>query len=570
MKNKILALTLLPLCASALFSVTACGGKAVGEKIDSNKTQIFVCNFKRGFGSKWIEGLKARFEEAHKDDTNWQEGRKGVQVIINNVPNSADSRKSSIKNGRDEIYFTEQSSYYQLQDFAGFNLLGDITDVVTTPLTEYGEERSIVDKLNLEQQKYYGVDQADGSVKYYGLPHYSGYFGLHYDVDLFEEKNFYFAETPLSSQLGDKFVTKTNTKRTVGPDGVRGTYDDGLPRTFAEFADLCNFMVMKNCTPFISTSANAHDYLNGLVNGIATNIDGREQSLIRYTGTGDAKNLATAASDGTLQMKATQTITPETGYEAFQSVGNYYGLKFLETILKNPDWYYSKLTDTSSFAASAAQDVFLRSRVSESGKPIGIISEGIWWESESEGTSTNISETFGEQFSKQNRKFAMMPFPFATEEQWEKASVKSTLYDHLSSLMFMKSTVAEWKLPLVKEFIRFAHTDESLREFTKTTNTPKALNYTMSETDKAEMTYYGRTLVELKEKSEIVYPTNDSSLYLNNSTKFSIYNILFTKVNGKLNQYAFEGLHTKKISAEDYFNGIASAFKDNWKTMIIE
>ena len=53
------------------------------EEIDKNRTQLYVYNCNSGFGTEWIAGVKARYEELHKNDV-YEEGKKGIQIIINN------------------------------------------------------------------------------------------------------------------------------------------------------------------------------------------------------------------------------------------------------------------------------------------------------------------------------------------------------------------------------------------------------------------------------------------------------------------------------------------------------
>lgn len=130
-----------------------------------------------------------------------------------------------ILDNRDEVYFTEYAYYYTLKNEG---VLGDISEAVTKPLEEYGESRSIKDKMSRDQQAYYGVGEGD-EAKYYAVPHYAGYSGLIYNIDLFEEEGYYFAKTPSDNTREGRFIDKFNTVRSAGPDGEFGTSDDGLP-----------------------------------------------------------------------------------------------------------------------------------------------------------------------------------------------------------------------------------------------------------------------------------------------------------------------------------------------------
>ncbi|MBQ6844576.1 MAG: hypothetical protein IJO60_08090, partial [Agathobacter sp.] len=155
-----------------VLSLMACGGKETGgdgtdsEKVDSNRTQLYVYNFAGGFGAEWLAAAKERFEELHKDDV-YEDGKKGVQIVINNSKTSADAMMNQIEYNKEEVYFTELAYYYSLKE-AG--VLGDITEAVTKDLSVYGdtEGSTILSKMTDDQKAFYGVDE-NGETHYYGL-----------------------------------------------------------------------------------------------------------------------------------------------------------------------------------------------------------------------------------------------------------------------------------------------------------------------------------------------------------------------------------------------------------------
>ena len=564
MKTKLPIILLMPL--ATISSLSGCGGKQT-TPTDASKTQIYVNNFRRGFGSEWLDSLCRRFEEANKD-ISYEEGKTGVQIIVSNIGSPADSRMGSILGNRDEVYFTEQSYYFDFQTYNGVNLLEDITDVVTEPLTEYNETRSIEDKLTDEQKDFYGV-KGGATPRYYALAHYNGFFGFNYDVDLFDKYGFYFAETPLSGTNG-QFITTRNAVKSSGPNGILGDWDDGLPKTYDQFYQLCDYMVFKGCIPWVASSKEAFGYMNLLVNSMATDHEGMEQMFNKFKNSGTMTDLGEVDDSGNITKLPATELTKENGYMAYKMLGQYHALKFLKTLHDNPNYHHPNLTATSGYSAEASQNDFLRSRIfneknpSSGTKPIGMISEGIWWEAETSENSSILADQYGEEYRRENRRFAFLPFPKATEERYAQ-SHKNTLFDHLFSLVFMKSGIAEWKKPLIKKFLRFAHTDESLRDFTVKTNTTKAFNYELTAEDEAKMTYYGKTLVQLKKESDVLYPGNSSSIYINNASKFHYNEFFFTEPSkGKTVQYAWDGIHDQNLSAEKYFTGIGTYRQNNW------
>ena len=111
-KKAILAIASLSLLAGGMTGCSIGGGS--NTKIDQSKTQIYISNYAGGYGSEWLAAVKARFEEAHKDDV-IEEGKKGVQIVIDNIANTADAESSKILDNKNEVYFTEQSSYFTLK-----------------------------------------------------------------------------------------------------------------------------------------------------------------------------------------------------------------------------------------------------------------------------------------------------------------------------------------------------------------------------------------------------------------------------------------------------------------------
>ena len=549
--------TLVILAATSLSAaLVSCGTVSPGEKIDSNKTQIYVSNYAGGYGSEWLSKLKTRFEAAHSEDS-VEEGKKGVQIIIDNVSNIVNSISDQILDGRNEVYFTEQSSYFQLKKKG---ILGDITDAVTAKLSDYGEDKSILDKLSSEQAAFYGIEE-DGSTHYYAVPHYSAYFGLTYNIDLFDEKGFYFAKTPTGTRLDDQFITTRNNKKSAGPDGQEGTSDDGLPTTYEEFFTLCEYIAKKDCTPFLTNGHNYKDYLNWLVNALAADYEGKDAMVTSYTLDGDLNLASIVDNELTMDASAT-TITTENGYETSRMPGKYYAISFLEKILKTSTYHNDKYTNTGYSHTDAQRDFLYAGNDGGSTKPIAMLSDGIWWQNEAKSVFEKMVDSKGEAYSAANRHFGFMPLPKATAEKATEG--KTTLADTHFSLCFMKSNVAEVKKNIIKEFIKFANTDESLVEYTITTNTPKALNYSLTNEEKNQMTTFGRSIIELREKADIVYPYANSSFFANNESDFDPRNQYYFSDGSTQIQYVAQGIVEKGYTAATYFTGMNTYYKDKW------
>lgn len=126
--------------------------------VNSEKTQLYVFNYDGGIGHVWMDKLISRFEETYKD-TEFEEGKKGVQVIPTYLKDAqswtGDGLIAKLPDAQESIIFTE-SVYYN--DLIEAGVVKDISEWVTTPLSEYGETRSIADKIRGTQKEYLDRD----------------------------------------------------------------------------------------------------------------------------------------------------------------------------------------------------------------------------------------------------------------------------------------------------------------------------------------------------------------------------------------------------------------------------
>ncbi len=554
---------------SCVLSIVSCsepddqGGGGNNETINPAKTQLYVHNYNGGFGSDWLFAAKERFEEFYKN-TSFEEGKMGVQVMVTPQKTQMPALSSQVLGGGQDIYINEYCYYYELK---AQGLLADITDAVTGTLSEYGEDSSIFDKLTDEQKAYYGVQESDGKTHYYGVPHYEAFTGIMYNVDLFEDNGYYFAATPTGTQLYDYFISATNTKKANGPDGKEGTPDDGLPATYEQFFMLCDYIASDDNIPCIWTGANYQDYLNNLIQALSADYSGLEQTMLNYTLNGSATSLATVDGNGIKLDEASTVITEENAYELARQAGKYYALSFVERLIDNKKYYGGEDTNVfdTVYMMTDAQNDFLFAGHDGVTKNTAMLIEGDWWEMEASNTFQQMVDRMGENYSKDNRKFALMSFPKATEAQVGKGS---TLFDTMYSMMFVSADIADWKIPLAVKFIQFCNTNESLVEYTQITNTTKALKYTMTDEEKAELSHFGKSVMNLKENSDIVYPYSTTPTYVNNQTFFSTHQHFNTSIDGLGNRsWPASTFKDENVSALDYFAGMAPYYKKQWDSL---
>lgn len=497
-----------------IFSVGACSNKPSGTEeappgkldesdFDASKSQLYVSNFDGGFGTNWLYAAIARFMEDYKDYS-FEEGKKGVQVFVETHKGTA----ADMANQINEVFFLENINYY---DRLSKGELYDITEVVTTPLTEFGETKSIADKMYADYKDYF----LTGNGKYYALPHYQRYSAITYDVDIFDNKNLFFDEE------GELTKKSTDTGRSKGPDNKAGTYDDGLPATYEQFYKLCDTMGVRGVDP-ITWSGQYAMYTTWQVASMKADFEGPNETKLFYAFDsekyGDAKKLIdTIDSNGNITYKAPTTITKNNGYEMYNSAGIYYAIDFLNTLVNKGYATSSSYNGTTSHVGAQAN--FLMSRDTAT-RPIGMLIEGNYWVNESDTTFEKLESRYGSSRSLQERRLALMPYPKATEDQ---LGDPLTLLDHAYSLACINAKIDAKKVELATTFLRYLHTDESLAEYIKVSHTTKPFDF--EDSDILDDLYnsldpYTKSELTLIQNGTTVLPQDSSEFFYKNYNAF--------------------------------------------------
>ena len=304
-----------------------------GGGINETKTQLYVNNYNRGFGDEWLYKAAERFEALHAEDV-YEEGKKGVEIIVDPNDSSGSALLDKIESSRGDVFFSE---HVYIHEFVSRGLVADVTEEVTSVLSQYGENRSIEDKMTAEQKSYYNING-----KYYGVPHYANYMGIICDVDFFDENDLWFKAKSATDGTTDGFISTAagETVKSAGPDGQLGTFDDGFPTTYDEFFQLCDKIADGIGQPIIWAGFSQEDYLQTLMTAMQADFEGLEQMSLNYNFNGVATHLVDSiAADGTITYKAPTEIKNSNGYEVTGQAGKYYATKFIKTILENENYY---------------------------------------------------------------------------------------------------------------------------------------------------------------------------------------------------------------------------------------
>lgn len=548
----------LAMVATLTLSGAACGGRG-GEGVDGGKSQLYIGSWNGDFHLTWLTEIADRFM-VENAETEFEPGKKGVQVWVNPGSYVYDSVATSIVGDTNDIIISEQGNY---MGFVNQKSALDITDAVTTPLTEYGETRSIADKMSTQYWDYYGIgaSESPNERSYYGLPWYETYMGLTYDIAVFEEENLYFAA---EGEGRDGFVVNAKTPKSNGPDGVFGTDDDGLPATYDDFFKLLDKMYDLGMEP-VAWGGNAQVYLNNFLYALAADYEGYDSMLTNFTFNGETKIVSSINADGSVVLEDF-IVTPAEGYKLKQQAGYYYGLKFLERLLTTQDGegkakYYDKdHSTTNGYTHRMVQSSFLRAGyVQGVNKRIGILLDGSWWHSGAEDVFATMSSIQGG--SAQERRFGFMPLPKVDATHLGEA----TYFNNWMSNVNVRGNVETSKIPMIKQFIRYMHTDKSLSTFTRLTSAVRPFNYSLTESDEALTTTFGKQQLAIHVHNKIVSPWSRTPLMLNNYSAFVFNETAFTSiVNGASHNLISVSLRSG-VSAKDYFEGFKKQYSQaNW------
>lgn len=484
MKNKFI----YGLACIAAIALSGCGEQDHTTEVDETKANISVITFEGGVGDQWLKNAAKRFEEKNANRTDFQEGRTGVQIL---VKNSRSCGGPSIKETdlNDDIYFTESVDYFYM---ANNGKLADISDILTAENPEDGGKK-IVDKIDPNFR-----DFLNRNGKYYAVPFYDSCYGIIYDKDLFLERSFYLKD--------DGSFTNNPAQFGTGPNGVKGDWDDGLPKSYDQFTAMMTKMVSSNVVPF-TYGENANDYLWRALTNWWIDYEGYDDALLNYNFDGKAHHLVTSINDGVAEIEEVD-INQQNGYMLTKQAGVYYALKFARDVLCSNTRFY----DPASSNYDAQSNFINNKYIGGSTKPIAMLIEGPWWENEA-------SEYFDEArtYGAESFNYGYMPIP-----KFNNVTGDATLISLNDSFGFIKANCE--KMKLAKEFMQFLHTDKELSAFTAQTSMTRALNYKIQDEDKESVTTFGKCLVDIKESEhvKIVYPFSGLKFINDNPLTFSI------------------------------------------------
>jgi len=554
---------------SVLCSAVACNiGTTVIEDVDKSKTQLYIASFSGGAGYKWMDDVEVRFEEKYAE-TSFEEGKKGVQVIIDH---SKSNKGTSIGTNDFDLYFTGGVTYF---DAVASNLLMDISDVVTG--VNPNDNKTIESKLTTEKQNALKVNG-----KYYAIPYADYYNGISYDAGLFNDYKLYFSnqlDTSDTTYPGtNKFVTAKNAKNlSCGPDAVYGTYDDGLPSTYQEFYKLMDRMIKgaggEKITPFAFTGVSTH-YTNMLIHALSANYVGATgwNANFIFDSKGTEVEIVTDFVNGQ-PVVGKVAIDENNAYKLKSSLGIYYASEFCEKVFTN-EQYFDTTCASESSTNLATMERYLRSGWdSASPTPIAMIIDGSYWFNEaiSEGIVDRVRKLDPEGNNNvKDVRFMPLPHQYAGTVTPQETPVSQVLVNNGLHFAVMNAKTPVERIEVAKLFLSFCYSDEELAKAELSNNgVARGLIYDTSSIQN-DLTPYAKALNSMKnqaiENNTMLDGFSQHPIYAKNGRYFEINTGDYWKTSLDADYSdVYTAFYSTKCSAKDYFQGIQIS-ESLWKS----
>ena len=549
------------LMASSLTGLIGCGPTTDPntEEVDETKTQLYVGYFDGGTGREWLEENKTLFE-AQYAKTSFEDGKTGVQIMIDyGKTQYLDGLINDMSTNRQEIYAIGGIKYY---DFINRGHLLDITDVVTE-----GGDNSLENKMNTSLKDYFETEDE----KYYAMPLYETFVHMIYDLDMFDKEHLWFA--PDGGFVEVDNASMTPGARRAGLSGGVDGWDAGLPETYSEFFLLLEEMVARGITPFTWSGAQVGTYLQYLSTSAWADYQGAEEFAQNFTMDGSVPVRTITSTDfteaavGKFSVPSTLISTAMMNKTNAQEIaakqaGKYYSLKFAHDIM-----YGKKYVNQARVASPAeshlnAQATYLQS--TRTSKKIAMFVEGTWWYHEAKAVFESMGNAYGSQYSSMGRRLGFMPIPKADDGSSAAGRTITAAGD--PPVLFVSNYIDEAKIELAKTFLRFINTEEAMRRFTIATKVTRPYDYTLTDEDLAQLPYYSKNLMEVKEDVAIEYMiprTNDllpHTKYLGSTAwRFdSRFNVGYGANQMDFSQPFYEYFNYPELTALTWFAGLST------------
>lgn len=516
--KKFICLLIAVICTMSFVACTpsgAGGGGTGGGGGNSTKSELRVAVIDSGLGTEFAKEYERDFEDYYKDYS-FEDGKTGVDVVL--VPGLNEYASSTLINTMPTldttVYILDDLMY---RDFVTQGLLVDITDIATEKIYDedgnFAEDTGKDATLCIEDMMADGFSEFSRKVdgKIYGIPFRASVAGIIYDAGMFDEERLFLNE---NNQVGANYADIEEGNCSTGPDGVLGTYDDGLPNTMADFAYLMKEIAMDpSRIPFCFSGKYVY-VRNHAFQAIHANYEGYDNYMLNYTFDGYDTGL-------------NKQISPSNYKDLLYQNGRKAGIRFFEEIFKQQA--YSTNSKYSS-DQTQAQKEFIESVEAE--KRIAMFMEGGYWESESRKVFDDMG-AYNSDYGYGKRDFRLMAIPNFVGDEWVPDQVNTqrvlrAAAPHGTNIVLSKYNTSpnpELALEIGKKFVQFINRRDQLVDFTKNTGgcvrcveAPTA--YTEAELN--SLTKFGRSIYEyLNDGAKIAYTIDLADVRFTNPKSFS-------------------------------------------------
>ena len=455
MKKKFLAIAM-----SAMLLVSQMAGCGLGATVDDDpepgEKSITVAIQDSGNGTEFLYDLKDAYEALHPDTT--------IKIVIDNT--NLDQGDHPISNGKTLLGY---DLIYAENGFSDFQTYGDkildITDIFFADVYDesynyVGEGGTVCldDRMTDDLRKVFNLGTASAPL-YKTLPWYGYLYGAWYDADLFDQEELY----SLPGYKGLDCIEGTADDN-LGPDGVEGSYDDGLPATWEDMKVLLQTMVSPDYKIVPFTWSGAYGYMRThWLDTIVATYEGIADMELNYTFNGVDSDFG--------------QITPANAYLLQKQTGKYVGLKVVEYLIQNA--MHSKTSFDTSQDHIGAQEDFLNSVTT--GARSAFLIDGNYWTYEARDYFALMAKNVSAKYSRKNRDFKFFPFPkfIGTPGITNQTNTKTIARVSLGACMVPMADTTEPEI--VKDFLLFTQSTENQLAFVKINDLMPSLKTNFSE-----------------------------------------------------------------------------------------
>lgn len=504
MMKKFKTIVATMLAAVTALGVSACGGDGGNSgnggssgkpSEDPTKTYLDIGVFNAGLGTTYFDEMKKDFE-AYYAEYPFEEGKKGVVIrsLKKNTEFNPVNLITNMQNLDPVLYILDHGAY---EDFTQKGLFAKVTDVMTEKYLDEDGNLAADTKKDATQSiedtmldGYADVFKKDG--EYYAVPYMLSIPGIIYDADLFDEASLYFKA---DGSIGANAAAVKAGDCSTGPDGVKGTSDDGLPNTWNDFLSLLERLRINN-TPFTWAESPSTYQISRLVNAIWANYEGYNNYMLNYTLNGEDSKLG--------------NIDENNFTELLNQEGRKAAIKAFYDITQNKGNYSAKARPGGGNNHTGAQREYIQSK--RFGTRIAMFVENSYWEQEARDVFNKETPQSTNGYGKRNFKYMPIPKFVGVEGITDQTNTERVLpatyadsYICISAKNTNKNAAVQTKV--AKMFIKFIQQRSQLVKYTANTGCIRPYDYKIEkEEEKALCTPYTRSILTLIEEGALVAP----------------------------------------------------------------